>query len=255
MRFPLLPGTFLFFFLHGLPAGPAVWAADHRNLEEGLPTQIEDAYAIPFRALEMEFSADYQRGKEGSTDTVELEPEVKWGLVKNGHVGLGVPLSLASGRDNKNQGDLKMEALYNFNVETPGIPAAAVKTRLVFPTGVNSRGTDLEVAGILTRGWGYYRFHFNGGYRKEADPEPNARKDLYFFGLGLDHPWNLDNLIVADFFVERAAAKGGDPVCKISIGVRRQVNPWSVVSMGLGTGFGESEAPDFIARLGYQMAF
>ena len=37
-----------------------VWAADHRNLEEGIPTAIEDAYTIAFRSFEQQTRLTYE---------------------------------------------------------------------------------------------------------------------------------------------------------------------------------------------------
>ncbi len=82
------------------------------------------------------------------------------------------------------------------------------------------------------------------------------RAALYSFGLGFDHPIELDHLFVADFFADRSKRMDGDPVSTNELGLRSQVNPWPVLAIGFGTGFGDDrEAPEFKANLGCQMGF
>jgi len=78
---------------------------------------------------------------------------------------------------------------------------------------------------------------------------------LYTFGIGFDRPIDLDHLFVAELFVDRSPEKGIDPLFSYIIGVRKQMNPWSVLAFGLGGGFGAPEAVDFKATLAYQLGF
>ena len=234
---------------------PPAFAADHRNLEEGFPTRIEDAYPIAARALEFQAGASYEREGASEKDAGEFEPELKWGFLKNAHIGIGTPLKFREDGDTENYGDLAVEGLYNFNVESQSLPALAFKSSFVFSTGVDSQGVDYELLGILTKGWGQNRFHFNGGYKRNTGRKAGERADLYTFGLGFDRPIDLDHLFVADFFVDRSEKADGDPLFNFVLGVRKQLNPWSLVAVGLGSGFGAPEAVDFKATLAYQLSF
>ncbi len=245
---------FLFLILLFLDIALAL-SADHRNLEEGFPTRIEDAYPIAYRALEFQVGASYEREGASKKDEGEFEPELKWGFLKNAHIGIGTPLELREDGDTENYGDIAVEGFYNFNVESKSLPALALKASFVFPTGVDSQGVDTELLGILTKGWGQNRFHFNGGYKHNAGREPGERTDLYTFGLGFDRPINLDHLFVADFFVDQSEKTNGDPLFNFILGVRKQLNPWSVLAVGLGSGFGAPEAVDFKATVAYQLGF
>ena len=91
------------------------------------------------------------------------------------------------------------------------------------------------------------------GWGGEQMPE---RAALYSFGLGFDHPIELDHLFVADFFADRSERMDGDPVSTIELELRSQVNPWPVFAIGSGTRFGDDrEAADSKANLGCQMGF
>ena len=231
------------------------WSADHRNLEEGFPTRIEDAYPIAYRALEFQAGLSYEREGSNGSDDIELEPELKWGFMKNAHVALATPLIFRDDGDHTNNGDIEIEGFYNLNVESQSLPAFAIKSSLQFPTGVDSQGTDFDLVGILTKGWGENRIHLNGGYTRNAGRDSGERADLYTFGLGYDRPIDLDHLFVAELFVDRSPVKGRDPLFSYILGIRKQLNPWSVLAFGLGSGFGSPEAVDFKATVAYQLGF
>jgi len=230
------------------------WAADHRNLESGFPTRIEDAYPISFRSLEFQTKSEYEREGDHGTNAVKIIPELKWGLIKNAHVALATPLLFSESRKGQQNGDVELEGLYNFNVETQSLPAFAFKGGVRIPSGVGSNKTNYELLGIVTRGFGEHRFHLNIGYERKNQRESGENSDNYTFGLGFDTPINLDTLFTADFLGEAPHDKS-DPLATFIIGARKQINPWSVLNFGIGSGFGGADTPDFISTLGFQINF
>ena len=52
---------------------PPLRAADHTNLEEGLPTRVEDAYPIAYRAFEFQGLARYENLDAEEDDRLTLE--------------------------------------------------------------------------------------------------------------------------------------------------------------------------------------
>ncbi len=232
-----------------------VFAADHRNLEENHPTRIEDAYPISFRSFEFQTRIGYESETDVGKDTGVFEGELKWGFLKNAHLVLGLPINFGSNLEPDLNGDVRFESLYNFNVETLTLPAFAFKVDFLLPFGNDSQGIDLDLVAIATKGIGQSRFHFNGIYRVNGGRGPGERRHLYVFGIAFDHPIDLDHLFTADFFVEQAERKGQEPFYSFVIGMRKQVNPWSVLTMGVGHAFGNDRAADFIATLGFQVNF
>ena len=61
-------------------------------------------------------------------------------------------------------GNLTVGALYNFNTETLNLLAFAARVQPGFPTGVNAKGVDTAVTGVMTRSFGRWRTHLNVGY-------------------------------------------------------------------------------------------
>jgi hypothetical protein len=233
----------------------SVRAADHRNLEENHPTRIEDAYPIAYRSFEFQTRGGYERNGEFGKDIGRAELELKWGALKNTHFVLGLPLQFGNEVEPDQNGDVVLEGLYNFNVETQFLPAMSLKTEFSLPGGSDSNGVGFELMGIATKGWGNNRFHLNAGYHRNSGASQGERTHLYRLGLAFDRPINLDHLFVSDFFIDQSELKGDEPVYSFLVGIRKQINPWSVLNLGVGHGFGSQEAPDLIFTLGFQINF
>ena len=244
-----------FFFGCALLNPFSVHAADHRNLEENHPTRIEDAYPIAYRSFELQTRGGYERNGEFGKDVGLAELELKWGAFKNAHLVLGLPLQFGNEIEPDQNGDVVLEGLYNFNVETQFLPALTLKSELLLPGGADSNGVGFELMGIATKGWGNNRFHLNAGYHRNSGADSGERTHLYRLGIAFDRPINLDHLFVTDFFIDQSELKGDDPVYSFLVGIRKQVNPWSVLNLGVGHGFGSREAPDLIVTLGFQLNF
>ena len=142
-------------------ASSSLWAADHRNLEEGNPTRLEDASVIAYRSIELQPVIGFTRGGTRG-EIFFLEPEIKWGIVKNAQIEVRAPFFLGVG-DRQGSGDFDIEALYNFNAETIWIPASAIRLGVTLPTGEQSSGLNTVLRGILSKGIERVRFHINGG--------------------------------------------------------------------------------------------
>lgn len=240
-----------FVLLTALP----MFAADHRNLEENHPTRIEDAYPIAYRSFELQTRGGYERNGEFGKDVGMAEFELKWGAFKNGHLVFGLPLQFGNEVEPDQNGDVVLEGLYNFNVETQTLPAMSLKTEFSIPGGNDSQGLGFEFMGIATKGWGKNRFHLNAGYHRNSGAASDERTHLYRLGVAFDRPINLDHLFVSDFFIDQSAIKGDEPIYSFLVGIRKQINPWSVLNLGVGHGFGSREAPDLILSLGFQLNF
>ncbi len=236
-------------------------AADHRNLEEDNPITMEDAFVIAYRSFEQQPVFRYEYGgKRGEVFT--LEPELKWGLMKNTQLEIAAPFFIGSG-EREGSGNVRVEGLYNFNLETSYIPAMALRFGLEFPSGKNASGVDSTVRGIVTRGFARGRAHVNAGVTNIGDPGPRERAYIYQVVVGADHPADfgllpiaigLDNLMMVDLVVQRAAQTDGDPLVLAEAGLRHQVNPWTLLTFGLGLGIAGA-TPDVQATVGYQYTF
>lgn len=93
----------------------AALGADHLNLEEGLPTRVEDAYPLPFRDREVQASFRYDRRRENK-DLFALSPRIEVGALPNLQAAIAVPFLFGSAAT-AGSGDVDLDVLYNFNTE------------------------------------------------------------------------------------------------------------------------------------------
>jgi len=237
--------------LLGLVAPATIQAqTDHFNLEEGLPTRVEDAYPTAFRNREFQVGPQYDRSN-GGKDRFLLNPRLEIGPFRNAELGITVPVFLGSA-DKTGSGDIRVDALYNFNTESLALPALAVAARADFPTGIDRRGVDAEFKLLATRSIGNRldRLHLNVIYMRAGNPGPGERRDRYAVILGYSGRLGPDMILVANVLRELERDKGIESNL-VELGVRRQVTPLLVVALGAGAGIGD-ESPDVRVTAGLQ---
>jgi hypothetical protein len=135
-------------------AGKA-YGIDHKNLDENRPLRLEDAYPIASGEIAIEVGGGLTVQRHGPNRGF-FPIEILYGALPNLQVGVGTTISTDPGEieDESTSADLKLSGLYNFNQETLSIPALAVKFDVNLPTGVNSKGVDVELKGIVTKSSG-----------------------------------------------------------------------------------------------------
>lgn len=229
-------------------------AADHLNLEEGLPTEIEDAFPVPYRGREFQASMRYDRTGDHK-DRFTLDPRVEYGFAPNWQARLSVPFYVGSA-DRTDSGDLGLEAFYNFNMEGLYLPAFAASARADFPTGKDSAGIDTTLKLIMTKSitkTGLDRIHLNVAWKHNAGARDDDRHDLYQLIFGYSRRLGADTVAVVDFIREQERERKREANI-IEVGLRRQITPLTVVNGGIGAGIGD-ESPSFRATLGVQRSF
>lgn len=232
----------------------AVAASDHMNLEEGLPTQVEDAYPTAFRNREVQGVFSYDRTRDDKNQ-VTLEPRLEFGIAPNTELRLRAPFYVGNA-DRTGSGNLDVSTLYNFNTEGLILPAFAVECEGEIPIGKDSRGFDTILKFIATKSiskTGLDRIHLNLGWMHNAGREDDEREHRYLAILGYSRRLTADTVLVADF-IRRQERKRGDNSNVIELGIRWQLTPRAVVSFGAGGGIGE-ESPIARAMLGFQRSF
>lgn len=233
----------------------AAHAADHANLEEGLPVQVEDAYPTAYLNREFQFMGRYERTANGKNQYV-VEPRLEYGFARNRQARINVPFTLGSG-DKRNSGDVGLEAFYNFNTESLSAPAFALSARANLPTGRDSSGVDTEFKFIATKSLGYaeklQRVHLNLIYFVNANSRADERANRYAAIVGYSQRVGPDTIFVGDFVHEQEKERGTTSNL-VEVGLRRQLTPLKVISFGIGAGLSR-DAPDFRATLGYQQSF
>lgn len=228
-------------FMWLILAAPA-YALDHKNLDEGRPLRLEDAYPIASGELAVEAGGGFTLQRRGANRGV-VPVEILYGAVPNLQLGLGTTLS-TDPRDIDEQtksGDLQISALYNFNQETLTLPALGFKLTVNLPTGVASSGADVEVKGIVTKSIDRLAVHLNAAYEFLAGVKGGEREGVYAFALGASYPVGAPRYtrttLVGDVFTHQAARHGESNVVGAEVGFRHQLTPRMVLDAGIGTEF------------------
>ena len=230
-------------------------ASDHLNLEEGLPIEVEDAYPIPYKGLEFQGRFTYERNH--GDDFLGLESRFEYGFAPNWQGRITIPVQFGGSDVSDGLGDVGLEVFYNFNAESLNVPAFALSVSGHFPTSRESKGVDPEIKFIMTKtlgkGANLDRLHLNLAYTRNTDASSNERQDLFQGILGYSRRLGSETLLVTDFVYEQEEEKNTDAYL-LELGIRHQVNPLTVFTVGAGAGL-TGNSPDFRINLGFQRSF
>lgn len=236
-------------------------AIDHKNLDEGRPLRLEDAYAISTGEIALEAGAGFTLRRRGP-DRGFFPVELLYGALPNFQIGVGTTLSTDPRQIDEptKSGDLRIGALYNFNQETLVMPAFGVKLEVELPTGVDSKGVDVEVKGIVTKSFERLSVHFNAAYLFLTDSRREERDGRYELVLGASYPVGASRFtratLVADVFTEQSTHRGESNIVGTELGLRYQLTPSIVWDVGVGTEFaGPSDRSPFFFTTGFSWAF
>jgi hypothetical protein len=232
---------------------------EYRNLDEGRPARVEDAF--PVERYAFEFLTSYALEREPGGGIVHaFVPELEYGIVLNGEVGITAPVGMLDegGVTRAGLSGLRAFALYNFNTESAALPALALRVDVRLPAGSFAGGeTRVSLKGIATRSWGRQRIHVNGAYTlgPDATPalvEPAAR---WWWGGALDRTLFRQSVLLLAEVYARGAARAAPVEVMGSLGVRWQWRPTAVLDIGLARGLVRGRGPDYTFTVGISNAF
>lgn len=238
-----------------------VLALDHDNLDPNRPIGMEDAYAIPKGEIGMEGGVRFNDRREGRT-RVTFQPQIIYGAFENTQIEIqgdlmSDPHTLAGAAKS---GDLHLGVLYNFNTETISLPAFAARVEVDLPTGVNSKGVDTQLTGILTRSFGRLRVHLNAGYTVLGSPQgqerPGAYRAVAAVSYPLGYPTSFRDTLIASLYTRESDLRGQRNHSGVEIGLRHQLSSRLVLDGGLGTEFaGPSDRAALLGTIGLSVGF
>jgi hypothetical protein len=244
-----------------ITANQMALALDHDNLDPNRPIQMEDAYPIAKGEIGIEGGVLVHDQRRGPT-RVTFQPQIIWGAFANAQVEImgDVITSPNSVVGPNKSGDLSMGLLYNFNAETLILPAMAVRAEIQFPTGVNARGVDGAVTGIVTRSFGQLRGHLNAEYTFVGAPQGRERSGYYRFvaavSYPIGYPMRFRETLIADVYTRQSDLVGGPNFVGIELGIRHQVSPRVVLDGGIGTELGgPQDRSNVLGTVGVSVAF
>jgi hypothetical protein len=232
------------------------------NLEPERPITVEDATPIPYRAISAGLDWTYNVRRGGLNDQGPGW-SLLYGATRGVEVGAAQRYVTRPGRNalrGISSGDLEIHALYSVLDETARRPAIAARVGLAFPTGLDSRGTDLQLGALVTRSFDSLRLHGNFRWTRLGDTIPTERSDRIEGGIAVDFlasgPGRTDTLIVGDVTVRTSPVKLGDAIVNVEVGARQRVGVQTIVFAGLGTEISDQpDRPRALVRVGISHVF
>lgn len=235
---------------------PQAFASDHTNLEEGLPTELEDAYPIKFRSREFQGLIRYV--DEGKEHRMVYRPVLEVGIFPN--TQFNVSGTFYSGNvDREGSGDVSASLFYNFNTESVAVPAFSLAVEADFPSGVRSAGVDVTTKLVLSkmpvvRSTLLHRLHANLIWKRNAGiDEEEEREDQFKWIAGFSSRAGRDMSLIIDYVREQKEKKGEDANL-VEAGLRRQLTPFTLAVLGAGVGFGD-DSERYRVTFGFQHSF
>lgn len=248
-------------FLSATLPGSAAAQIDYRNLDDERPVSTEDAYPIERHAFELLGAYRFERDRQG--ERVHLFPaELAFGLLDNAQVGVKAPVAgvaPSAGADTDwGLAQVGLFALYNFNTESPSLPALSLRVDAGLPIGsLAGETTRFSVKAIATRSWGPSRFHANAirSFGAEDGLGTVEVAPRWQYSLAVDHTlYRQSVLLIGE--IAAARASGAAPVeWHAALGARYQWTPTFVLDVGIARRLRESIGPDYALTLGISHAF
>jgi hypothetical protein len=240
----------------------AVRSQELSNLEPERPIAMEDARPIAYRAFSGSADWTYNRRLDGFHD---YGPgfTLSYGAARRLEVGAGVRWLTRPGRNAErgiSSGDLVLHALYAITSETGSRPALALRGAVEFPTGLDSKGTDLALAGLLTRSSESFRVHANLLWRRLGAVRGRERRDRFGAIVGIDllprRSGLTDTILLSDLFVRTNPLRDDKAIVTLEIGAKRRIGVQTALFAAAGTDLiGEGDRNRFTVRVGFSHAY
>lgn len=245
---------FLFIFSFFIHMSTISKAADHMNLEEGLPVELEDTYPTPYKNIEYQQQVRFDLTSTNKSD-FRLDQRIEYGFARNWQTRIGLPVKLGTGV-NQGLGDVTTEVFYNFNTESVWVPSTAMAAKAIFPSYGDSRGVDMAWKFLalkkLRKNSLFERVAVNATWFHNFDKRINERSDLYKIVTGYYRRITPTTIGIIDYVREQHLEKGKIANI-IEIGFRTQLNPMTLAGIGFGVGVSK-DSPNFRMTLSLQHA-
>ena len=210
------------------------------NLEPERPLAMEDAIPVPYRGFAG--SADWTYSlRKGSLNDYGPGFSLLYGPLRGLETGAAIRWVTRPGRNASrgiSSGDLDLHALYQFVEESGVTPAIAARVGVQFPTGLDSKGTDLHMAALATRSFDAFRLHANVRYTRLGAVSGQERRDRYEGVLGTDFPapgGSTDTILMFDVSARSNPLLQAETIYQLEAGARWRIGPQTLLFLGTGT--------------------
>lgn len=179
--------------------------ADVMNLNEFMPTRMEDASVTPMGKLNLQGSGHY----ENSSDSTLFRPTIRYGLIKRVHIEISEDIINGPKKTEKGSGRTIAGFQWNFNEQDDWVPSLALQPNFLFPTGKDVDGIDPSLRLIMTStligtsSEPIGQFHLNYQWEHNSEKDKDERQNGYDITFGYSHRISRHSSLLTDFFHTR----------------------------------------------------
>lgn len=214
--------------------------ANVMNLNNFMPTRLEDATPIDKKNFDVQMSSAFEKK---SQDSLTIRPNVRYGLTHD--VQLETQGTLVSGGGESGHGETDVSLLYRF-VKGEKLPSISLTPLFSFPTGKEQSRLDAVLQLNITqtlRGVSdrpLTEIHLNLGTRSKNDRDEDERGSLEGMAIGISHKLGEDVALIADY-VHDEKEGNHDAVQVIEAGIHTHLGSDYYLGLSFTQGLGHSE--------------
>ncbi len=235
-------------------------ATDHFNLENGIPTSIEDIEPIDRGSVEFQAFGRSLRMRGGTTHG-EAAPRLELGLLEHTQFEIAAPLLLGQGGTNGN-GDAELSVLRKLwdARRERWWPGLAIEADIRLPSGTEKPGftnrVDAGFTVLLKETVGDHAFHVNVGLDWTGDHSDTEtlKRTAWSAMIGHHAPLKGWLVLVSDVVWRQADDEGTKDIWLVETGVRAQIAHAVIGAVGVGAGLNRGpETPVVTLTFGLQV--
>lgn len=207
--------------------------ADVMNLNEFMPTRLEDSKVIKAKFLEVQLSSDFQKMDQ---DEIIFRENVRYGVSEK--FQMEMLSNHISGGGEEGSGEILLGGQYDI------IDEIAISPMIVFPTGKKEEGIDTHLkinqsSTILgSTNTPMLQFHINVDWAHSNHRNSGERADHYFYATGLSYLFSDSGSVIVDIFREEDQQKDIE-INMLELGTQYDVGSHYLVGIGAGVGIGD----------------
>lgn len=228
--------------------------SDVMNLNNDMPTRLEDATPIDEHTVDVQYSAAFEKGE---SDVIRHRPNVRYGVSQD--LQLEGEATIYSGGKESYSGQTDLGFLYRLNHSDNLFPEFSLSPVAIFPSGkgMDSMLYSLRV-NVTTTLQGSHKepitqVHLNYQLEHNVEPKDSERTDRNFYALGLSHLILKETALVADVFMEQEHERSEETYL-LELGFHHHLGKKYFLGFSLGAGLGSSTA-DHQVLLAFEKQF
>lgn len=183
--------------------------ANVMNLNEFMPTRVEDASVSDLNEVEIQGSLDYVDQEEKFL----FRPNFRWGASDQVQLEFSSDHISAPSKNEDGHGSITLGGQWQFMQENTWKPSLSLEPQADFPTGKNTYGVDPSMRFIMTKTISgslkdpLGQIHFNYRYLSNSDRQSSEDSIGQLLIMGYSHSFGAHTALVMDYVNEKSAFK------------------------------------------------